>query len=118
MSLGSQFQMADQNFGYRVILPSENVPEITKASRRGKGTQLLIITNIDFIQCQGWTGWQKMKDLVIVLVTAKDDTDFHRDGAIVAVIGDDFRFDMFGGDELPYQSIIIDVQIINQAEDL
>jgi hypothetical protein len=59
-----------------------------------------------------------MKDLIMVLIATKDDADLHRYGAVVAIVGNYFGSYIFGRYQLSHQSIIINVQIIDQSEDL
>jgi hypothetical protein len=94
---------------------AEDVAQVTEPG--GKPGHIVTITEAYHIEAKGRARGEEVVDDTIVLIAHTEDGHLHGYDAALAVILHDFEADVFGGDELADEAIIVNMDIINKAKD-
>ncbi len=92
--------------------------EIAKTPGGGELAQLVLAAQQDHIQAERRARRQQVVDPPVLAVAHRQHAHLQRHVAVQAVVVDHALIHALGGDQLAHQPIVIDVDIVDQAEDL
>src|SRR5574341_1044549 len=118
MSLVCLADVRCQDLARGQLAITQHVAEITEVPSGGEAAQLVVVAQGDQVQAERGARGEQVKDAACLLITHRQHTDLDGNGAVLAVIGDGSFVHPFGGNQLPDQTVIVDVDVVYQPVDL